>query len=89
MEDNAAVITVATEESAMMKRCKHFLMVVNFVKQYVLQHYIEIRKIHGPDNTSDMLTKPLVGAGYDTKSRRLMNDAPALHYYCHSEHYRA
>jgi hypothetical protein len=30
-EDNSAVVTVTTEEYAYAKKCKHFLMVINYV----------------------------------------------------------
>lgn len=79
MEDNAAVIAVATEESAMMKRCKHFLMVVNFVRQYVTKELLDIRWIDGTDNTSDLLTKPLMGSPYGEKAQTLLNERPVKH----------
>ena len=33
MEDNSAVVTVSNEESACLKKCKHFIMVVNYVRE--------------------------------------------------------
>ena len=30
MEDNSAVVIVSNEESAYLKKCKHFIMVVNY-----------------------------------------------------------
>ena len=35
MEDNSAVITVTTDESAYAKKCKHFLMLINYVREQV------------------------------------------------------
>jgi hypothetical protein len=48
MEDNSAVITVTSDESAYMKKCKHFLMLINY---YVIEQVdlgiIKILKIPG------------------------------------------
>jgi len=58
MEDNSAVITVTTDESAYMKKCKHFLMLINYVREQVDLGLIKIFKIPGTQNMSDVLTKP-------------------------------
>ena len=63
MEDNAAVVQLATEECAMMKRCKHFLKDINYVRQYV-DALIKIKKIAGKDNSSDLMSKILRGAQF-------------------------
>ena len=33
LEDNSAVVTISNEESAYLKKCKHFIMVVNYVRE--------------------------------------------------------
>jgi hypothetical protein len=58
MEDNSAVITVTTDESAYMKKCKHFLMLINYVREQVDLGIIKIFKIPGTENMADVLTKP-------------------------------
>ena len=58
MEDNSAVITVTTDESAYMKKCKHFMMLINYVREQVDLGLIKIFKIPGAQNMSDVLTKP-------------------------------
>ena len=58
MEDNSAVITVTTDESAYMKKCKLFLMLINYVREQVDLGLIKILKISGTQNMSDVLTKP-------------------------------
>ena len=58
MEDNSAVITVTTDESAYMKKCKHFLMLINYVREQVDLGIIKIYKILGTENMADVLTKP-------------------------------
>jgi hypothetical protein len=64
MEDNAAGIQLATEECAMMKRCKHFLKDINYFRQYV-DSLIKIKKIAGEENVSDLMSKILRGAQND------------------------
>ena len=59
MEDNSAVITISTDDAAYLKKCKHFLMVINYVREQVDLGLIEILKINGEDNIADALTKPL------------------------------
>ena len=60
MEDNSAVITISTaDDAAYLKKCKYFLMVINYVREQVDLGLIEILKINGDDNIADALTKPL------------------------------
>ena len=47
MEDNSAVITVTTDESTYAKKCKHFLMLINYVREQVDLGIINILKISG------------------------------------------
>ena len=56
MEDNSAVITVTTDESAYAKKCKHFLMLINYVREQVDLGIIKVLKIPGQNNMSDVLT---------------------------------
>ena len=72
MEDNSAVIQTSTGEAAHLKRCKHFLMIINYVREQVERGYIELRKIKGEDNTSDILTKRVRTKDFRQKAKRLM-----------------
>ena len=47
MEDNSAVITVTTDELTYAKKCKHFLMLINYVREQVDLGIINILKIPG------------------------------------------
>ena len=59
MEDNSAVITITTEDDqAYLKKCKHFLMVINYIQEQVDLGMIAIQKIAGEDNMDDLHTKP-------------------------------
>ena len=79
MEDNSAVITVTTDESAYMKKCKHFLMLINYVKEQVDLGLIKIFKIPGTQNMSDVLTKPNFNEkDFESKTDSILGKRP--HY---------
>jgi hypothetical protein len=59
MEDNSAVVTVTTDDSAFAKKCKHFLMLINYVREQVELGIVSIEKINGKINRADIHTKPL------------------------------
>ena len=59
MEDNSAVVTMANNDTSYAKKCKHFLMVVNYVKEQIATGQMEARKIFGKLNNADLHTKPL------------------------------
>ena len=59
MEDNSAVVNMANNDSGYTKKCKHFLMVLNYIKEQITLGQIEARKIYGKLNSADMHTKPL------------------------------
>jgi hypothetical protein len=59
MEDNSAVVTMSNNDTAYAKKCKHFLMVLNYVKEQISIGQIEARKIYGKLNNADLHTKPL------------------------------
>ena len=51
MEDNnSAVVTVSNEESAYLKKYKHFIMVVNYVREQLELGLIQVIKIKGELN---------------------------------------
>ena len=43
MEDNSAVVTMANNDSGYTKKCKHFLMVLNYIKEQISLGHIEPR----------------------------------------------
>jgi hypothetical protein len=71
-EDNQPVIDVTQEISSRAKRCKHFLMLVNYVKEQVESGLIAIRKVHTGANIVDILTKIVVGQGFRTAAEHIL-----------------
>jgi hypothetical protein len=75
LEDNAAVVTLAMEETGQLKRSKHFAMITNFVKDCIGKGIIEIRKIAGSDNTADILTKKVRSGEFQRKAMKMLGHA--------------
>ena len=64
MEDNSAVETISNEESAYLKKCKHFIMVVNYVRE---QLELGVFKIKSELNNADLHTKKLRDKSFAVK----------------------
>lgn len=71
-EDNAPAIQLAGDLSSRAKKSKHFLMLVNFLKEQVTMGLINIQKIHTSENIADLLTKPLDWAQFAPKAAKLL-----------------
>jgi hypothetical protein len=74
LEDNQPVIDVTSELAGRAKRCKHFLMLVNFVKEHVEQGLIAIEKVDTKLNVADLLTKIVTGAEFGSKAMLLRGE---------------
>ena len=77
MEDNSAVVTMANNDSGYTKKCKHFLMVLNYIKEQIALGQIEARKIYGKLNNADMHTKPLRSSDFEKMAHKILGQ-PAL-----------
>ena len=71
-EDNQPAIDLSESLNARVKKCKHFLMLVNYIREQVTSGLIEITKIPTEDNVADLLTKPLLGASFENKANHLL-----------------
>ena len=72
MEDNQPVIDLTKDISSRTKKCKHFLMLVNFVREQVHNGLIELRKVPTDENVADVLTKILKGHMFTKKAEQLL-----------------
>ena len=68
MEDNSAIITITGDHSAYVKKCKHFLMILNYVKEQVQLGIVEVRKVKGTENKADMHTKKIRDSSFEIHS---------------------
>jgi hypothetical protein len=73
-EDNQPVIDLTTTLSSKVTRSKHFLMLIEFVREQVMDGLIELRKISTEANIADMLTKLLVGKTFTMKAMHLLGE---------------
>jgi hypothetical protein len=74
MEDNSAVITITTDEAAYIKKCKHFLMIINYIKEQVDLGLIAIQKIPGADNPADLHTKRLRDGTFTKHAKAVLGE---------------
>jgi hypothetical protein len=72
MEDNSAVVTMANNDTSYAKKCKHFLMVVNYVKEQIATGQIKARKNFGKLNNADLHTKLLRSQAFTHMAAKIL-----------------
>jgi hypothetical protein len=73
MEDNQPVIDLVSQTmSKLSKKCKHFLMLVNYVRELVTDGLISLQKVHTDLNLADVLTKRMTGRSFTSKAEQLL-----------------
>jgi hypothetical protein len=72
MEDNQPVIDLTQDVSSRSKKCKHFLMLINFVREQVEEGLVAIDKVATEDNLADLLTKMITGRHFIEKAEQLL-----------------
>ena len=76
MEDNSAVVTI----SAYLKKCKQFIMVVNYVRKQLELGLIQVLKIKGElNNNADLHTKKLRDKSFAVKADNSLGSHAALY----------
>jgi hypothetical protein len=71
-EDNQPVIDLTKMLSSKVTRSKHFLMLIEFIREQVMEGLIELRKIPTESNVADLLTKLIVGKTFTIKAMHLL-----------------
>jgi hypothetical protein len=74
-EDNQPVIDLTADISSRSKKCKHFLMLVSYIKEQVEAGLVELQKVPTAKNTADILTKIVVGSEYRQKALNLLGSS--------------
>ena len=64
LEDNESTIFLATQEAMRLKRAKHFLMLIHYVKEQIDAGLITLQHITSELNIADILTKALYGEDF-------------------------
>jgi hypothetical protein len=72
MEDNQPAIDLSQSLSGRVNKCKHFLMLVNYIREQVAAGLIELSKVPTEDNVADLLTKALTGQSFTQKADFLL-----------------
>jgi len=75
-EDNYPVVQLVSEQATGIRKCKHFQMIIAYVRELVNNRLIEMHKIASEHNTADMLSKPTFGADFKYKRQQLLGIAP-------------
>jgi hypothetical protein len=73
-EDNQPVIGLTKTLSSKITRSKHFLMLIEFIREQVMEGLIELPKIPTESNVADLLTKLIVGKAFTTKAMDLLGE---------------
>jgi hypothetical protein len=73
-EDNFPVVQLTNNLAPRTKKCKHFLMLINYIKEQVEKGIINIQHIDTDKNLADILTKLLTGNPYITKAQKLLGN---------------
>ena len=71
-EDNGAVISLSREMTSRAKRCKHFLMLIAWIREQVEAGLITLQQIPDEENNADMLTKIITATPFKTKAGKLL-----------------
>jgi hypothetical protein len=72
LEDNQPVIDITKDVSSRTSKCKHFLMLVNYVREQIQLGLITLEKCPTADNTADILTKIITGSEFASKASLLL-----------------
>jgi hypothetical protein len=71
-EDNFPVVQLTNNLAPKAKKCKHFLMLINFIKEKIEQGIINVQHIDTDENIADVLTKLLTGFPFTSKADKLL-----------------
>ena len=75
-EDNYPVIQLTNNLAPKAKKCKHFLMLLNYIKEQIDAGIIEVKHIDTDKNIADVLTKLLTGSPFSSKADQLLGREP-------------
>jgi len=76
MEDNQAVVSLVAKDAGVSKGSKHFMMLVNYLREKVKEGTIDVRIIGTELNLADIETKNLFGQDFSYKRQRLLGQEP-------------
>ena len=78
MEVSSAVVTISNEENTYLKKCKYFVLVINYVREQLELGLIQLVKIKGELNSADLHTKKLRDKSFATKADNILSSPARL-----------
>ena len=63
---------MANSDTGYTKKCKHLLMVLNYIKEQIALGQIEARKVYGKLNYADIYTKPLRSPDFTHMAHKIL-----------------
>jgi hypothetical protein len=73
-EDNQPVIDLTKTPSSKVTQSKHFVMLIEFIREQVMEGLIELWKIPTESNVAEMLTKLIVSKVFTIKAMHLLGE---------------
>ena len=73
-EDNQPVLDLSKTLGGKFTQLKHFLMLIEFIREQVVSRLIELTNISSEQNVADVLTKLLFGKDFTTKASYLLGE---------------
>jgi hypothetical protein len=77
-EDNKPLVQLTEMQANGMKKCKHFLMMVAYIKEQVSKRLITIEKIPTKLNPADILLKPTYGSDFVNKRNKALGSCDTM-----------
>ena len=71
-EDNQPAIDLVTNSTGRIGKSKHFLMLINFIREQVTSGLIKMEKVGTTDNISNVLTKIITGREFIRSFHEIM-----------------
>jgi hypothetical protein len=71
-EDNQSTLLLSTRLTGQLKKSRHFLMLVYYVKEQVERGVVSIEYIQSELNVADILTKAIFGRDFVYKRQRIL-----------------
>lgn len=71
-EDNFPVVQLTNNLAPKAKKCKHFLMLINYIKEQIEHGIISVQHVDTDENIADVLTKLLTGLPFYLKANKLL-----------------
>lgn len=74
--DNMILKDLSNNYANGIRKCKHFLMVLAFIKEQIEANYINVDYIPSTHNRADLLSKPIYGNDFTYKAQMILHNSP-------------